>query len=73
MLDVQIPGLLLDAGRQGTGSRGETGKGREGPACSKDDRATEARVGAAAESGGGGGWGAGVGKPSWLPEMILIS
>lgn len=46
--------------------------GREGPACSKDDTATEARVRAAAERGGGvGGGGAGVGKPSWLPEKTL--
>lgn len=46
--------------------------GREGPACSKDDTATEARVREAAESGGWGwGWGTGVGKPSWLPEKRL--
>lgn len=45
--------------------------GREGPACSKDDTATDARVRAAAESGGWGGWGAGVEKPSWLPEKTL--
>lgn len=46
--------------------------GREGPACSKDDTATEARVRAAVESGEWGWWwGAGVGKPSWLPGTTL--
>lgn len=40
--------------------------GRDGPACSKDDTATEARVRAAAESGELGWWGAGVEKSSWL-------
>lgn len=41
--------------------------GREGPACSKDDTATEARVLAAAESGGGGGVGCWCGKALLAP------
>lgn len=43
--------------------------GRDGPACSKDDTATEARVRAAAESGELGWWGAAVEKSSWLPGI----
>lgn len=68
MLDVQIPGLLLDAGRQGAGSRGETGKGGAGMLKGRHGHRGPGAGGC--REWGVEGWGAGVGNDPHFIEGL---